>query len=61
MTKRKSTNNDLQNNAHKAKDQVTRTPLETDDGLRCSDMVGSSSSASGTHQISQFSFNSYMY
>jgi hypothetical protein len=58
---RKRTNNDLQNNAHKAKDQVTRTPLKTGDGLRCSDRVGSSCSTSGTCQISQFSFKSSFF
>jgi len=29
MTKRKSTNNDLQNITHKTKDRVIRTPLTT--------------------------------
>jgi hypothetical protein len=29
MTKRKRTNNDLQNITHKTKDQVARTPLKT--------------------------------
>ena len=39
MTKGKRTNNDLQNNTHQPKDRVTRTPLKTGGGLRCSGRV----------------------
>jgi len=42
MAKRKRTNNDLQNFTHKAKDQVTRTPLKTGGKHRCSGRVCSS-------------------
>ena len=39
-------NNDLQNNIHKTKDRVTRTPLKTGDELRCSGTVSSTCSTS---------------
>ena len=37
--KDKRTNNDLQNNTHKTRDLVTRTPLKTVDELGCSGEV----------------------
>jgi len=39
ITKWKRTNNDLQNIAHKTKDQVTGTPLNITREPRCSKMV----------------------
>jgi hypothetical protein len=36
---------------HKAKDQVTRTPLKIGDELRCSRRVRSSCSTSGTYRV----------
>jgi hypothetical protein len=42
MAKRKSTNNDLQNLTHKAKDRVTRPPLNTVVKIRYSGRVSSS-------------------
>ena len=36
---------------HKTKDRVTRTPLKTGVGLRCSGMVGSSCSTSDTRRV----------
>jgi hypothetical protein len=36
---------------HKTKDRVTRTPLKTGSELRCSGMVGSSWSTSGTRRV----------
>jgi hypothetical protein len=47
----KSTHNDLQNNTHKTKDRVTRTPLSTEGELRRSGRVGSSCSTSDTHRV----------
>jgi len=44
MTKRKRTNNDLQNIKQKTKDRATRTPLKTGCELRCSGKVSSSCS-----------------
>jgi hypothetical protein len=44
MDKRKMTNNDLQNNTHKTKDQVTQTPLKTGS-------VSNSCSTSGTRRV----------
>jgi hypothetical protein len=51
MTKRKRTNNDLQNITQKAKDQVTRTPLKTRGELWCSGRVNSSCYPSGTCRV----------
>jgi hypothetical protein len=48
---KKSTHNDLQNNTHKTKDRVTRTPLSTEGELRRSGRVGSSCSTSDTHRV----------
>ena len=48
----KRTNNDLKTYT-KTKDRVTRTPLNTGDGLRCSGRVSSSFSASGTRRVNQ--------
>jgi hypothetical protein len=42
--KKEQKNNDQQNNTHKTKDRVTRTPLKTGSELMCSGMVGSSCS-----------------
>jgi hypothetical protein len=39
MTKRKRTNNDLQDITHKTKDRVRQTPLKTVGELRCSGRV----------------------
>ena len=47
----KMTNNDLQNITHKTKYTVTRTPLETGGELRCSGLVSSSCSISGTCHV----------
>ena len=49
--KDKRTTHDLQNNTHKTKDQVTRIPLKTGGELRCTGMVGSSCSTSGTRRV----------
>jgi hypothetical protein len=49
--KTKRTTHDLQNNTHKTKDQVTRTPLKTGGELRCTGMVSSSCSTSGTRRV----------
>jgi hypothetical protein len=51
MTKRKRTNNDLQNIIQKATDRATRTPLKTKVELRCSGRVSSYCSTSGTHHV----------
>jgi hypothetical protein len=56
MTKRKRTNDDLQNIAHKTKDQVTRTALKTGGELR-SERIGSFCSTSGTcHYLSSLCY-----
>jgi hypothetical protein len=47
----KKTNNDLQNNTHKTKDRVTRTPLKTGGELRCSGRVRNSCSTSGNRRV----------
>ena len=49
--KDKRTTHDLQNNTHKTKDQITRTPLKTGGELRCTGMVSSSCSTSGTRRV----------
>ena len=51
MTKRKRTNNDLQNTTQKTKDRVTQTPLKTGGELRCSGRVSSSCSTSDTRRV----------
>ena len=51
MTKRKRTNNALQNNTQKNKDRATRKPLKTRGEHRCSEMVGSSCSTSGIRRV----------
>jgi len=56
MAKRKRTNDDLQNIAHKTKDQVTRIALKTGGELR-SERIGSSYSTSGTcHYLSSLCY-----
>ena len=49
--KYKRTNNNLQNTMHKAKDQVTQTPLKIGDELMFSGRVTSSCSTSGTRRV----------
>jgi hypothetical protein len=49
--KDKRTNNDPQNITHKTKGRVTRTPLKTEDELRCSGRVSSSCSTSYTRRL----------
>ena len=49
--KNKRTNNDLQNITDKTKDQVTRTPLNTWAGFRCSGRLSSSCSTSDTRRV----------
>ena len=51
MTKRKSTNNDLQNTTQKTKDRVTQIPLKTVGELRFRGRVSGSCSTSGTHRV----------
>jgi hypothetical protein len=46
--KDKRTNKDLQNITHTSKDRVTRNSLKIGDELRCSEMVSSFCSTSGT-------------
>ena len=49
--KEKSTKDKQRSTKHTHKDRVTRTPLKTGDELRCSGMVGSSCSTSGTRRV----------
>ena len=49
--KDKRKNNDLQSIAYKTKDRVTQTPLKTGGELRCSGIVSSFCSTSGTHRV----------
>ena len=51
ITKRKRTNNDLQNITHKTKERATRTPLKTGDELRWSRWVSNSCSTGGTRHV----------
>ena len=51
ITKRKRTNNDLQNTTHKTKDRATRIPLITGCERRCSGRLGSYISTSGTSRF----------
>jgi hypothetical protein len=51
MTKRKRTNNDLQNTTQKTQDWTTQTPLKTGDELWCSGRVSSSWSACGIRRV----------
>jgi hypothetical protein len=53
MAKRKSTKGKTRSTKHtyKTKDRVTRTPLKTGGGLRCSGRVSSSCSTSGTCRV----------
>ena len=41
MAKRKRTNNDLQNDTQKTKDQAIRTPLKPEGELSCPARIGS--------------------
>ena len=50
MSKRKMTNNDIQN-THKTKDRVTRTPLKTGSELMLFGRVSSSCSTIGTRRV----------
>jgi hypothetical protein len=47
----KRTNNDLQNITHKTKDRVTRTPLKTGNGLKCTERTCSSWSISDARGV----------
>jgi len=51
MAKRKSTNNDLQITTQKTKDRGTQTSLNTEGEHRCSRMVSSCCSSSGTRRV----------
>jgi hypothetical protein len=51
MAKMKRTNNDLINTTHKAKDQITQTPLKTVDELGCFGRESSFCFNSGTHHV----------
>ena len=51
MTKRKRTNNELQNTTQKSKDRATQTPLKTRGELMCFGRVNSSCSTSGTCRV----------
>ena len=51
MTKRKRTNNDLQNITHKTKDRVRQIPTKNGDELMFFGRVGNSCSTSGTRRV----------